>query len=438
MLSTGVSQSRVDFERALLRNQTQLRQRLKARFDPIQWRTVGDELQVRFVGVAGTLKIGSLTFEIQPKFLQGPDAHTKWDALLLPLVSVALPRFGFALTSVLSAKPVRRQSFVDHLAHAYALELARGLRSGPLFAYETRDEAVAELRGQFLVESQVSHLLAPPGRIDCRFTHLQGDNIYSRVMAWAAVRLAASARIASTRGRLMGMVAQLGALPVAPLPSEVARVELMPQHLAYREAFELARWLLAGGSVSFAGGSRAGTSVVVNMERLFERFVNGLMREVVQNARRQGNDWHSSPQQASLLATEIPEGRSVWTIPDDRLIAGGSSQAVIDAKYKLTLETTPRRTSDFADDFYQVVAAAKAAKCDRAMLVYPRLELGESQGEHLNLRLWRIAAADRERVVWVGAKGISLTQLAEAGGFARIAREFTTAIEKLLTLPKAS
>jgi 5-methylcytosine-specific restriction endonuclease McrBC regulatory subunit McrC len=386
------------------------------------------------MGVAGRLKIRSTTIDVYPKFLRGSDAIAQWDALLLPLLSVALPRFRFVATVRQPAKSTRRTSFVDHLAFAYAAALDRGLRSGPLLAYQSVEGPISELRGQFVVESQLNHLLSPPGAIECRFGQLEPDNVFSRLLAWAALRLAAGSRTPSTRARLFALMPRLNAVPVAPAEVDAGRLELMPQHEAYRDAFELAQWLVMGGSVGFVGGVRAGASIVVNMERLFERFVNGLMRRPTASARHGGIDWHSRPQQPSLLARELDGDREVWTIPDDRLIVGGATKIVVDAKYKLSLESNQIGQNSFGDDVYQLAGAARAAGCHLALLVYPRLE---GSGPGLDFRVWQLPKFGSQPEVWMAAKGVAMSGLAAPGGVQRTVDDLESALRGVSGLERS-
>jgi 5-methylcytosine-specific restriction enzyme subunit McrC len=125
----------------------------------------------------------------------------------------------------------------------------------------------------------------------------------------------------------------------------------------YRPAVALARVVLEGSSFELRAGQRSMTGFVVNMNKLFEQFLQVTLTEAIE--KRFLGRLHSQRQD------HLDQGCLARIVPDLTWIVEGAPRAVIDAKYKTLAKGGP---SD--DDLYQIIAYCVALGVRQAYLVH--------------------------------------------------------------------
>lgn len=365
------------------------------------------KLRVRVQGIAGTLPVGTRQFRVVPKCLTLDTQD--WERILVRMVAFA-ESLHFDVTAPIDVAD-EPTTFVDHIAYAFALSLEQALLSGPLLFYQEQEIYSPYVRGQLLLEP-ITDLITRPQTLRCTVDEMNLDNPYTALLSWALETLLRATRKPVIRLRLEHLrPAFAGIVPQHLAPGSVDRLSLPPQYLRYGQAIEIARYLARAETSGQDTGDRPAGGLVLDMARVFERFVGALLRVVAQ---RRGIT--SYAQQSDLLAREVGgEGRSYWPRPDDRLIGPDGLLLLVDSKYK---GRSGQEAANYllidVDDLYQAIVSTLASGCPHVLLVYPATDQTSVPGKRPSYRQWRVTNR-LGRDVLVTAIALDLHDLAVQG-----------------------
>lgn len=403
-----------------------IKQQLGLRSEPFQFSASPSGLEFRATGIAGTLALREVTIEIVPKFVRRQERLKDWNMSTLFLLEALAGKHVISLLADL--QEWESHSIVELIANAFADAAERGLRDQAIRIYRQTEESSVVLRGRLNIARQLRNYVQAPHLLECDVDELDDENPFNDVLRWAASILANLARGKDLKIRLEHIAS---ALPGDPAKSQTYRhLRLIPppQFQVWTDALELARLLASGMTLSSLGGHGSGYSLMFNMERAFERFVEvGLARALRQigsgemRSRRQEHTIYAEP---SFLG-----GKSLYCIPDNVIRRHEQPLMVVDAKYKLLdvdlqdqsgglVEAKPTST-----DVYELLTGMLAHRCTLGLLVYP----GSSERDEPAVRSWRINAYGTD--VYIGLVPMQLinlhsrAELSEA--FAKLADQIT-------------
>lgn len=247
---------------------------------------------------------------------------------------------------------------VPALATLFATQLDRLVRRGVLNGYFVHEERRYALRGRVDVAAQqrAAGLGLP---VACVFDEYTTDTRLNRRARAAAVRLARMPGVLpATAHRLrqrLGAFDAVGELRGADL---VGRHSFSRLDEHYRAIDALAGLVLRNGSVQTRGGQNSVSTFVLNMNTVFEKFIEvrlsrALAGRLTVDAKRQIDLDHA--------------GMVAGIRPDLVLQAGGVDVFVADTKYKLTTRGFGREA-----DYYQLLAYTAALDLPAGLLIYCR------------------------------------------------------------------
>jgi 5-methylcytosine-specific restriction enzyme subunit McrC len=319
--------------------------------------TAEGRYQLKAGNQVGTVVLPSLNVLIRPKvdipdlfFLLSYARHLRW----VP------EHFPFAHTEDLFASLVR---FFD-------AEMERMRVFGLPRDYIEASETLPTIRGRIDIAEQLRRRQLQPYPLECRFADYTEDIPLNRTLKEAhAVALAIpgldaelSARVRDRHRRLFATVLS------APVGDDLRR-DVHFTHLTahWAPAYWLATLLLSFRSLRDEEGRMIGRAFTVQMDRVFERFV-----EIVVSAELSEAGFEVSAQmpvaltdQARVVDTNEPL-QGVRMRPDLVIQKNGRTVAVADVKYK--------RTDDIGDfrqpDIYQLFAYCSALGVPRGLLIY--------------------------------------------------------------------
>jgi 5-methylcytosine-specific restriction enzyme subunit McrC len=254
------------------------------------------------------------------------------------------------------AFPYEEDEFFDAVAWLVDAEVGRAARYGLLRDYREVEEELATVRGRIDIGRQIRLRQSQPIPLHCRYQEYGEDMELNRVVKAAVRRLL---RIPGLDRELANRLRHHHRLfeevaDVDYAPSEVPGLSFNRLNEPWRTAAVLSQLLLRADSVRDATGSVEGASFTVDMNKLFERFVE---RVVDEEARRRG--WEAAPQRMRHLTD------SVTMRPDLMVRRGGVDCSVGDAKYKrLEIADWPHA------DLYQLLAYCVALGMPRGLLIY--------------------------------------------------------------------
>ena len=373
-----------------------LKRNLGLRQSPLAFDVLGGEPRLRVSGVAGTLNLSrGVTVQVSPKFAEVGEGAVAWEESVLTILErVRRRQYVHARTRGLSYRPA---TFFDHMALAYVDALTYALREEPIRTYFTQEEITPFLRGQFAVERQVASMLDRPGRIHCNVDYLETNNPYNHLLHWAARRFEALAFDPRVRRLVADVKPSLPA--ISGSPQLAAHLPLLPppQYRHFADALEIASTLARGFVHSQVRGTVRGYGYLLNMEQLFERFVEV---SVAHAATRLGPTHTAVAQETRRYARSVGGTRSYYTRPDNVVYEDNSPRLLVDAKYKRLEEAdkgTPSRPNN--TDVYQLFASMVAHGVDRGLLVYPRVSGEAASPEMLPLQRWEAGPPSDLRLI---------------------------------------
>jgi 5-methylcytosine-specific restriction enzyme subunit McrC len=303
------------------------------------------EWVIRATAHVGTVVFGAVRVLIRPKVSNANLFHlleAGGDAL-----SVRPETFEYDRTGDLVP------SFATFFARVAETALGRGVHR----AYEEREEPLLALRGRIAVTAQ-QRQLGLPLPVACRFDEYTADVPLNRVVKAATERLRRLRGVTSTTRSALASI--LGRLEeVSPLHGPELRTATVFNRLNmhYQSAERLARMVLQGSSLLDLVGDAEAGAFLVNMNVLFEEFVEARLRDYLLGRLRvegQAKHWLDSGH------------RVVRIVPDLVFTRGGPPLYVGDTKYKLLVDEERGRNPDY----YQLLAYTTALDVHEGVLIY--------------------------------------------------------------------
>jgi 5-methylcytosine-specific restriction enzyme subunit McrC len=411
-------------KRSVANKNRHLKQSLGLRQDPIELRVIEGAIEMRARGIAGTLSTKDFVLDISPKFV--PSGQQEWSNCLLMLVRYAHPRhIVFSRGIYLDTASL---SFIDLLAMAFIDAFQAGFSNQLIQIYKVQEVALPTLRGRLNIQRQVRSYFQRPHLMECDVDQLDSNNAYNNLLKWGAQTLAASVRSAVLRRRLDELDRKLPGSSNVELAIRHPVITPPPQFRAWEPALDICSLLFSGGAHANNRGTNQGYSFVFNMERLFEYFIENLLKRSVSKVL---NCILTSHRQVSTLyARSKTTTRSFYSKPDNLLTEGTRAVAVVDAKYKRLSDTQGiKNRKPQNQDVYELVAAMTAHQCKIGLLVYPKVS-GDSELKDGQLQVWYVDAFDKQ--LTVGAIAVDLMELRYNDGIRRLEFCLAEAIDSLL------
>jgi 5-methylcytosine-specific restriction enzyme subunit McrC len=264
--------------------------------------------------------------------------------------------------------PYVEDDFLQAIAWLVEAETRRAASTGLVRDYREHEEALATVRGRIDLGAQIRRRQGRAIPLDCRYQEYGEDTELNRVVKAALRRLLCvpglDGQLALDLRHHQRLFA--GVADVDYPPSAVPTLAFNRLNEAWRPAARLAQLVLRADSVRDATGSFEAISFTVDMNRLFERFVETVARE---ESRRRG--WELEAQGTRRLT------ESVAMRPDLILRRDAVDCAVGDAKYKrLAPADWPHA------DLYQLLAYCVALRLRYGLLIYADAEQPRSETVH--------------------------------------------------------
>lgn len=242
------------------------------------------------------------------------------------------------------------------VAWIFEAEVRRALAQGMTRGYQPRSETLTTLRGRIDVTAQLRLRQGRPYPLECSFEEYTEDTELNRIVKAAHRRLLQIpglelrlARRLRHRYRAFDTIAS-----VEYPPGSVPDLTFTRLDRHWQSAGRLARIILRQQSLRDREGTVVGTTFCVDMNALFERFVEEIVREEAHSAGLQ-------------LVSQAPRRltANIRIRPDLILRDGGKDLAVADVKYK---ELKPGKLPHA--DLYQMLAYCVSLELPAGLLIY--------------------------------------------------------------------
>lgn len=301
-------------------------------------------------------------YELKAKSIVGTVILPSLRLLIRPKVGLKnlfyLLGYGAVLTSWAEEQfPYEREpDLLRAIAWIFEAEVSRAVGQGLVRGYQPRSETLTTIRGRIDMAGQIRVRQGRPFPLECSFEEYTEDIELNRIIKAAFRRLLQVPRLDRRIVQRMRFryrtFDEVASVPYGPRAVPKIRFTRLNQH--WLAATELARLILEQGSLRDETGKILGISFTIDMNQLFERFIEKIVGD---EARRAGWQFVSQDQR--------PFADGISVIPDLLLRSADRDFAVGDAKYKDLDKQGPR-----TDDLYQLLAYCVSLGLPAGLLFY--------------------------------------------------------------------
>ena len=297
----------------------------------------------------GAVALEDLAVEIVPKL-------SIQRVLFLVSYSLGLAKWGdrpFEMTTP--------DSLVEAIVPIFAHHLERALRRGVLQGYRTEEDALMGVRGRIRFDDQVRRRFGILLPVEVRFDDFTEDILENRLLK-AALAVLGTLRLRSESSRQslrrFNHVLDLVSLQTYNA-SNVPQINYTRLNEHYRAAVEWARLILRFGAAEVRHGKALATTVLFDMNDVFEDFVRVALREELGVTSREFPSGRECP---SLV---LDRAHRIALEPDLTWWSAKRCRFVGDVKYKAVNVGGVKHP-----DLYQLLAYATASGLPSGLLVY--------------------------------------------------------------------
>ena len=250
---------------------------------------------------------------------------------------------------------------LEFVADYFAELLAERVRRGLFRAYTVQEENLSAVRGRILFREDLRLNLLQRQRTYCEYSEFTWDVAENQVLRQVLQQLSRWPFKRTLQVRLGALDRLLDEVtPGAFTASEVNQFAYHRMNDDYRPLHSLCALFLDGASLSEHEGAVPFPGFLVDMNRLFERFVSALLSRLAPSSVRVSYRHTSTP---------LDVGNKVHITPDILITGPTGELTVLDCKYKRAMG------EDFSNaDVYQMIAYCTALNSRRAILLHPRSE----------------------------------------------------------------
>lgn len=370
-----------------------------ARVDVQQY---GDVATVHASGAVGVVRFEQLEVRVQPKLAEG---HLG----LVRLIRYLSGLDELAALDAFRELDVSGATLVELTAFLLAEATDAVVRQGVWADYVEHEADLAVLRGRLLVDRQWRLRYGVLDRLECRFDEHELDIRENRLLGRAlraCAPLLSHPAVAGRAAALADLFELVCDLDVEPLPALLEPFEYHRMNEHYAEAHELARLVLQGlgpDDILLSGDSRC-FAFLLDMNRLFERFVARLLQSLVSELRVE-------TQRQDSIVRRVDSGKHYGNIRPDILLTSVGRRLPVDSKWK-RYNARKVDAGDIAQMFLYAYAYASGEPTPAALLLYPT-ETAELV--HSSLMVRSVEQVKRARIAIIGLPVRVLLDELEAG-----------------------
>lgn len=318
---------------------------------------------LKFGPFCGVLQTEQLAIEVLPKIDHGNESSEEMRGLLVAM----LARAGELGSKRVGDADLGQQHshLLDVFIEDFCSQVKSALRGGAIARYSERTENLNAIRGRLELTEHLRANAFDSSHLLCRFDERSIDNPYNQALKGVLRILLGFALSPRTRAMVTAFLHrfdEVGDLIVRARDIDGLRLDRTIRH--WEPVFARARWLLSGLYPDVRTGDAAGSALLFNMEKLFEKVLGLRIRNACQI---QWGGRLSVGLQGPVrnLATSGFQLR-----PDITIQSRDETIAILDAKWK-HLELDEPNSGVSSGDVYQLNAYASRYRCKRLALVYP-------------------------------------------------------------------
>ena len=329
----------------------------------------GNQVKVKqFVGV---IKVGNQTIQILPKLLSEKN-HTV-DQNNSEIIKNLL--FMLKYTSKLDLKETdlvnlkKCEDIFEVIIYLFAKNLLELLKFDLVKNYELKKENLSCIKGKIQFTKHIKSNLLNKSKFYCEFDEFTSDNLLNQLFKSTICKLIKITKSNENYKLLVNCNIILSDISLKHLKEkDLKKIKFTRFNQCYKPSYNLAKLLLFGNSVELSSADINTTSLLFDMNKLFEEFITKFITKEFQE--------YEIKAQSQLHLFENP--RSFLLKPDILLINKNNSKIIIDTKYKLLQkEENNNHNNVYSGDIYQMIAYStrffESEKSDfkKLILLYP-------------------------------------------------------------------
>lgn len=304
----------------------------------------------QFVGV---VQVGGLVIEILPKADRGDADHARWHQALLTMLRIA---HGLKLHTADEADlALRRTNLMDLFLAAYVKEVRGLVHTGLVKKYHAQRSQQHALKGRLDFPNHLRSNLVHRERFAVVHQAYDTDHLLHSILKEAleiVERSCTNTIIVGDAQDVNWAFEQVQARPIGP--STFERVRMDRKTAPYASALSLARMIILNYNPDLRSGGAQVLSILFDMERLWERFINRLL------AARCPAGWTIGEQEKQPFWEERTVRPDLVFMHRDRI------RLIGDTKWKVPDDDEPS-----IEDLRQMFAYNIRFVSERSVLLYP-------------------------------------------------------------------
>ncbi len=322
----------------------------------------GDAYTLRPSSLVGVLSLGDLSLVVRPK--------------------IPIDRVMFMISYALDIGTWRQDdaplasdpNLLEAMIPAFAHHTQRAIRRGLLQGYRSEEDALQTVRGRIRFGDQIRQRFSIPLPIEVGFDDFTEDIEENRLLRTALHALGRMpVRSPHARQSVRALRPAFGAVGLGSYGrGAVPEITYSRLNEHYKSAVELARLIIESSSLELRHGEVASTAFMIDMNKVFERFLRSALRTALCVREPQ---WPEEDRDRRLTLDTAGEVR---LIPDLMWRSEWTREPIFvgDAKYKRLVPAGWPHA-----DLYQMLAYCTAADLPSGLLVYAAGEEAEVRHE---------------------------------------------------------
>lgn len=319
----------------------------------------------------GVISFPGLSLEILPKVADSYD-KTEIKDILLYMFKVA---YNIPTKKYVNAKvEFSKNGLVEILVSNYLDKIEHYIREGLLFSYRKVIKNIPTIKGSIIFSKHINKNTMNPTRFVCKYSKLDVDNNVNRLVKYTITEMKKISKDFSNITRINTLLVFLDKISrITKQQLESLNIQITRANSRIKDIVEYSNMFLEGYAVSLNNGENSVSSMLFDMNKIFELFIYKSYRKIF------GNKVLYQDGRNYLVSDRTGLKKKIKLKPDILIKTNEGFNMVVDTKWKVVKSFAKE------SDVYQMSAYVSAIqKVDVAILMYPKtLKTDDVVGDYM-------------------------------------------------------
>lgn len=321
----------------------------------------------------GVISLPGLSLEILPKISDSyNESFIKETLLMMFKVAHDIP----IKKNIKARVNFIKNGLVEILISNYLDQIEFYIREGLFYSYCKVTKNITAVKGNIDFAKQINKNVLNPTRFVCKYSKLDIDNNVNQIIKYTMCEMKKISRDSINLRKLKTLSIYFE--DVSDINSQIAnnmKIQINRINIRVKEIIEYGKLFLDGYSVSISNGDNSISSMLFDMNKIFEKFIYKNYKKILGSNvfYQSGNNY--------LITDKFGKIKKIKLKPDMLINTPKGFKMVVDTKWKIIKSFAKE------SDVYQMNAYVSAiAKTDTAILMYPKTtETDISVGDYIFL-----------------------------------------------------